>query len=175
MWRAGLGLVAALGLVACASNKSPDPRIAQVTAGVTSEKTSFDVRRKYQGPEHALNGIEGYALIRSWQDVERPRADHQLYVQVRHEGREKEFLSASEPGGKLIDINPIDTGEICENSDGGKICFRHEDVGIWLKSADLKRAARGSDLVIRLNAKRGEDVIVRIPSWYAKGYLAALN
>ncbi|MCI5046735.1 MAG: hypothetical protein MRY59_04465 [Aquisalinus sp.] len=175
MWKAGLGLIAALGLMACASNRTPDPRIAQVTAGVTSEKTSFDVRRKFQGPEHALQGIDGYALIRSWQDVDRPRADHQLYVQVRHEGREKEFLSASEPGGKIIEISSIDTGEICNDLNESQNCFRHEDVGVWLKTTDLKQAARGNDLVIRLNAKRGDDVIVRIPSWYAKGYLAALN
>ncbi|WP_306253805.1 hypothetical protein [Parvularcula sp. IMCC14364] len=175
MWKTAVALVSVVTLAACASGKPIDPRITEVTAGVTSEKTSFDVHRKFQGPAHELTGIDGYALVRSWQDADRPRAEHQLYVQVKHDGREKEFLSASEPGGKLVEIKSIDTGELCAETSSGENCIRHEDVGVWLKTADLKRAVRNGGLTIRLNAKRGDDVVVRLPSWYIKGYLAALD
>ncbi len=160
---------------ACASKAPVDSRIAEVTSGVKAEQTSFDVYRKFQGPEHALDKFDGYTLIRSWRSPTGPKAEHQIYVHVVHDGREKVFLSASRPGGKLVDLKRIDSGRVCEDGSVRSECPMFEDIGIWLETSELKKAAKNNGIVLRVNAKRGDDVIVRIPPWYLKGYIEALK
>ncbi len=170
------GFAALMVLVAgCASKGPVDPRIAEVAAGVTKEKTSFDVYKKYQGPEHKIENFEGYTLIRSWQDPYSTKSEHQLYVHVIHDGREKVFLSASQPGGKLMDLKRIDSGRECADGQSGIDCPLYEDIGVWLDNDMLRQASKEQGIVLRMNAKRGEDVIVRVPAWYLKGYLSEIK
>lgn len=163
-----LTIAAVLVVTACASKAPVDPRVSQVATGTTQERTSFDTFTKYQGPEQALPSEEGYALLRSWVYTEK-RDQHQLYVRVLHSEREREFISASKPGGKQLKIKQIDSGPTCKQKQPN--CPIYEDIGIWLDEARLKKAAKENGLTLRLNAKRGDNVIVEIPAWYLKGYL----
>ena len=165
-------IMAACVLASCASKAPADPRVSQVTSGTSRTHSSFDQYTKFQGPEHALQGAKGYALFRSWaEDARWPR--HQLYVHVIHDGRTKEFNSASLPGGEIMEIKPIDTGSTCAVPAAD--CPNYEDIGIWIDAKELKKAAKAGGMTFRLNAKRGEAVVVEMPSWYLKGYLNAVR
>ena len=50
-------------LAACSSKAPADPRIAEIRAAVTAEKTQFDEYQRIQGPEHALKNENGFILI----------------------------------------------------------------------------------------------------------------
>lgn len=170
-------LVFALGglvLASCASNEPPDPRISETRTAVERERTEFDSHTKYQGPKQALNNAQGFALMRSWKETPERRAQHQLYVHIESAGRERDFLSANQPGGEKIELKQVDSGSTCQ-ADKTIKCPVYEDVGVWISDKMLKKAIKSGSLQLRLNARRGGDVVVSLPAWYLEGYLQALN
>lgn len=166
--------LSALVLANCATKNAPDPRIDQTKGEVARERTDFDSYTKYQGPEYALPTSKGFALLRSWKESANARPRHQLYVQVISENRPRGFLSASQSGGEKMPLKKIDNTTFC-TATSNTTCPVYEDIGVWISNKMLRQAVKSGSLKLRLNAKRGGDVLVSLPDWYVEGYLQALK
>lgn len=176
MNRVVLGLAAGgIALAAgCASQPPEDPRVAEVAAQVKFTKTEFDEQLRVQGPRVESPGQ--WFLIRSWLGDSSYYLTHQLYLKIDYVGEEREYRSANRPGGKLENLTIIDRKSDCEFTINPALdCAREEHVGLYIGKRELRNAAQHGGLRLRINAKRGEPIILHIPEYYLKGYLRALE
>ncbi|MEL6365398.1 MAG: hypothetical protein AAFR11_11235 [Pseudomonadota bacterium] len=170
-----LGLLALAG---CATPPPEDARIALTAANTKSYNSEFDANRRYEGPRLEIMGAPGsWALMRSWTDKKGRPAVHQVYVHVAYSGIARDYGSASYEGGEPADFAVIDAGDDCGlRASAQEVCPRFEAVRVNIDPKEFDRiAGKDARLRFRLNAKRGDGLVVDVPPYYLKGYFRALD
>jgi len=168
----------AAGLASCATPEPVDPRVAATAANTEVETSEFDVNKRFVGPKITVpRAANSWALMRSWTDKRGKPIVHQVYVHVAYTGPAREYGSASYAGGETADFAPIDAGDDCGlRAAPQEICPRFEDVRVNLDPKTLKRElAKDGGLRFRLNAKRGDGLIIEVPAYYVEGYFDAVE
>ena len=166
-----LGMGLAVIAAGCASNAPEDPKVAEVRSQVDADKTEFDSHLRIEGPRHERPDQGYWAMMRSWLDENKLEYTHQLYVKVSYTGAQRDYRSANYPGGRFEEIKVID--RVTLNCDGAGLhsCERAEHVGLFVTEKQIKRALKAGGLRLRINAKRGDALVVSLPGYYLEGYL----
>ncbi|MEM1103018.1 MAG: hypothetical protein AAGH48_02815 [Pseudomonadota bacterium] len=169
-----LALMATSLLASCGSNKPLPPSVTQVREQVAVQKTDFDSHTRFIGPGQDDRAAEYEVRLRSWLEPGDDEYVHQVYIKLFYVGSERGYRSVNFPGGGLAEAKVIDRIADCAGlSSSTAICSYEEHIGAYVDHKTLKKAARGSGLRLRVNARSGHETYVKLEPYYIKGYLAA--